>query len=250
MDFLKISPIKKKRVYQVIIDQIKEAIIKGDLKPGEKLPSERDFAESLSVSRTAVREAFSALEASGVVETLPGVGIFLKKNTIEALVSGINTIINGQKNSLNIVDLIEARQGIEVQAAYLAAMRRTDEDLKLIKSAYQKLEKAANNQELAAQEDLEFHISIVKASHNDILLQVVTLFDKQFYQSIEEFRKEDMKIPQDQKISLDIEHFHIYQAIEEGDSLKAQNAMWKHYDNVKLSYLTQIKPYLELNDEE
>lgn len=242
---LKLSPIKKTRVYKTIIEQIKESIKRGELKPGDKLPSERELAERLSVSRSAVREAFSALESSGVVDTLPGTGIFLKKDSNEELIHAIDGILQNKGNDLDIVELLEVRQGIEVQAAYLAALRRTDQDLKRIKKAYENLEKAAKSGKVAAEEDLEFHISVVKASHNQMLLQIIKLFLNKFYHSIEKFRIEDMKIPDQQKISLDIEHLNIYQAIEEKDTEKAQNAMWKHYENVKLSYLTQIKPNME-----
>lgn len=244
---MKISPIRKKRVYQIIIEQIKESIGKGELKPGEKMPSERDFAEKLGVSRTAVREAFSVLESIGIVDTLPGIGVFLKKNSNEELIEEINKALEEKSDNVNILELIEVRQGIEVQAAYLAAIRRTGTDLQAIKKAYEKLESAANRQLVGAKEDLEFHISIVKASHNDMLLQIVKICYDKFLQGIEKFRTEEMKIPPALKISLDIEHLNIYQAIVDKDTKKAQDTVWQHLENIKVSYLTQIKPQMELN---
>ncbi len=234
---LNFSTIKKPRVYQIIIKQIQESVRRGELKPGDKLPSERDLAEQLSVSRSAVREAFSVLEASGLVDTLPGVGIFLKKDSNEELIDGLNNIIQQKGNKINILELLEVREGIEVQAACLASQRRTSSDLLNIKQAYESLERAVFEQRLGAVEDLNFHVAIVKASHNKMLLQIVKLFSKKFLQGIEEWRMEDMKIPMEQKISYDHEHFKIYQAIAESDSQGAKEAMQVHFENTKLSYI-------------
>jgi GntR family transcriptional regulator, transcriptional repressor for pyruvate dehydrogenase complex len=240
---LKLSPIRKTRVYKIIIEQIKESIRIGTLKPGDKLPSEREFAQRLEVSRTAVREAFSVLDSLNLIDILPGIGIFLKKDLTEEIIEKItNTLMEKETNHINIIKLIEVRQGIEVQAAFLAAQRRHRGDLKALKQAYEKLDAAANRQLVGAQEDLDFHLAIVNASHNDMLAQIFKICYEKFYEGIEQFRKEEMKIPPEEKISLDIEHFNIYEAIVEKDSLAARELVWNHLENVKTSYMTQIMP--------
>lgn len=242
---MKLSPIKKERVYKAILKQISESIEREELVAGDKLPSERDLAEQLSVSRTAVREAFSVLESSGIIEVMPGVGIFLKKNEKEEMLKQINKIIQGGNEEIDILELLEVRQGIEVQAAKLAAMRRTKSDLKKIELAYKNLEEAAKNKKIAAEEDLDFHIAVVKASHNKMLIDVVHLFYQKFLEGIKRWRIADMKIPDDQKLSRDIEHYNVYQAILEQDPLKAQQSMTIHFENTILSYTDQILPSLK-----
>ncbi len=72
------KPIKTKKIYEEVVDQLKMMLTAGELKPGDKLPSERDMAESLGVSRASVREALTTLEAIGILEIKPGEGTFVK----------------------------------------------------------------------------------------------------------------------------------------------------------------------------
>lgn len=232
------EPIKKTRVYSVIIKKIKKSVEQGELKPGDQLPSERDLSKRLSVSRSAVREAISVLESSGIVERLHGVGVFLKKNTQDEILDRINTIINKGFSRNNLIELIEVRQGIEVQAAFLAATRRTEEDVKLIKNAFLSLKVASLNKQAAVEEDFEFHLSVVKASHNNMLLEVFKIFNNKFLESIKQIRSKDIKFLDEESIKVHIEeHYQIYLAIVKKDSKKAKIAMNHHLENIKSSYL-------------
>lgn len=243
---MKISPIVKKRVYKIIIEQIKESIRRGELKPGDKMPSERDLAEQLEVSRTAVREAFSVLDSIGLIEIFPGIGIYLRKTSNEVLLRKIDNIL--KKKNISFLEIIEVRQGIEVQAAHLASIRRTKEDLTLLKQAYDILENAVSGNLIGAKEDFDFHMAIIKASRNNMLIQIFEIFHDEFLDGVERFRIADLKIPTEQRISLDVEHLNIYQAIVEKDSKKAQEMVWQHMENIKMTYLTKINPNGELFD--
>src|SRR5690625_329810 len=110
--YMMFRPIKRrKRVYENIIDQIKIAIEEGRIKPGDKLPSERQLAEKLNVARTSVKEAITVLESSGVVTVRPGVGMFLNNDSVSVSINKISEIINQRK--FEFEKLVEMRQAIE-----------------------------------------------------------------------------------------------------------------------------------------
>jgi GntR family transcriptional repressor for pyruvate dehydrogenase complex len=231
---MKFSPIRKKRVYQIILDQIRASIEKEELKPGDRLPSEREMADLLAVSRNAVREAISVLESLGVVYIIQGKGVFLKEDDHEKLLEKMQESLDDQATKL--IEVLEVRQGIEGQSAYLAASRRTTSDLLVIHEAYEELVAAVRHQQIAASEDFDFHYAVVKASHNPLLVRAVELFSEMFITGQGKSRLDSMKIPGKSEMILQ-EHYHIYLAIKDQDPLLAQQNMYKHLENVKTRYL-------------
>jgi len=219
-------------VYQDIIEQIKASIESGELKPGEKLPSERELANMLSVSRTAIREAISVMASAGVVEIFRGIGVFLKEDENDKLLRRINELF--QQKGINLVELLEVRQGIEGQAAYLAAIRRTESDLQKIKFAYKKMEDFYAGNQTAEKEDFEFHTSIVKATQNKMLLQSVKLFSNEFLQEVKQLRNKSIITGKSQEVLS--EHLDIYEAIEKQAPENAQKAMLEHLNNANRRY--------------
>lgn len=224
-----LKPIQKKRVYQEIIEQIKDSIRSGRLKPGDKLPSERELADRLSVSRNAVREAVSVMESAGLVEILQGIGIFLKEDHHDILTTRIDRLLNHQ--GLNLVELIEVREGLEGHGAFMAAKRRTAEDLERIKIAYENMQKAYELEQIGAEEDYEFHLAVVNAAKNTTLLDTVRLFSDTFIFGVQQLRKKSIRKGQSQTVLL--EHFEIYEAIKHGDPERAEKAMRAHLANAK-----------------
>lgn len=227
---------KQKRVYQFIIEQVKESMENGDLKPGDKLPSERELANLMSVSRSAIREALSVMESAGLVEVLRGIGVFLKEDENGQLLSRMDGILH--QRGINLVELLEVRQGIEGQSAYLAAIRRTKSDVKELKRAYEQMEKKYANNQVAEQEDLEFHTSVVKASKNLMLLESVKLFSDTFLDGVQQLRSKSILTGKSQVVLL--EHLDIYKAIEKQDPEKAQEAMLHHLRNAKGRYFKDL----------
>lgn len=230
---MKLVSIQKQRVYQIVIDQIKKSIERGELKPGEKLPSERELAEGLAVSRATVREAMSVLEAMRVVKILPGVGIFLEENSNNDLIVLMNEIV--RVGNTDLTQMLEVRQAIESQAAHLAALRRTDEDLKKLLEAYEGLKNSVERNEVAAEEDYRFHMAVVEATYNPMLMETVKFFSERFLAGLYHSRSESIRIPGKSKIVLE-EHWRIYSAIADKDAEQAQKLMWTHLQNVKSRY--------------
>lgn len=231
---MKMSPVHKQRVYQSIVDQIKQSVERGELRPGDRLPSERDLAEGLSVSRSAVREAITALEAARLIRVMPGIGVFLEEDRNQDLVARLNEIVVQPDSSL--IELLEVRQAIEGQAASLAAMRRTEADVRGIREALEALEQSVDGGSLAAEEDFAFHLCIVEAAHNRMLLETVRLFADKCLLGLYKSRSESMGIPGKSRAVL-AEHRLIYEAIQEQDAERARQSMWEHLQNVKSRYL-------------
>lgn len=225
-------PVEKKRIYHDIIEQIKVAIENGELKPGDQLLSERKLAESLSVSRTTVKEAISVLDSAGVVTIKPGVGVFLRKNEIEDIILDINVIL-GKK--VNLVELLEFRQALEGNVAYFAAIRSTPEDHLHIKTAFEKLEAAVLAESLAAVEDYDFHLAICNAAKNQLFKKVLFSVSDFFLEGLKESRSKSLKAGR-AKIILE-EHRRIYEAIISGDAALARKEMWDHIQKVKERFI-------------
>ncbi|MDM8150092.1 FadR/GntR family transcriptional regulator [Priestia megaterium] len=224
------SPVKKDRASKVVIEQIKNAVKKGDFLPGDKLPPERDLAKQFSLSRGVVREAISVLESKGIVEVKPGIGVFLVDNEQEQLFDLFNSLLRNEDSSL--IELLELRQSIESQAAYYAAERRSESELYKIKKAMDKLEYCFEQGKVAAQEDFEFHMAIAEASHNSMMVHTLRLISDHIINGLYEAGADALKIPGQDKIALD-QHKDIYLAIKDADPELARKAVITHLDSIK-----------------
>ena len=117
------SNISSKKVYEQVIEQIQESIFNGELKKGDKLPSERELSEQMRVSRTSIREALRVLETLGVVESKQGEGNFVCSNINKSLIEPLSLIF--KLNNGTWMDVIELRQALELEAVRFASERIT-----------------------------------------------------------------------------------------------------------------------------
>lgn len=150
-----------------IIQQIRQLIATGQLKPGDKLPSERKLCEKLGVGRGNVRDAIKKLEFYGILKTLPQSGTIVEGMGILALEGLITDVLKLEKSDFD--SLVETRVLLEVESARLAAQRRTDQDIENIKKALDAYEDKIKLQQTAVEEDLMFHLKIAEASKNTVL---------------------------------------------------------------------------------
>lgn len=130
------TPIKNTKVYEQVINQIKEMIQDGTLKKGDKLPSERDLVEQLHVSRTSIREALRVLEIVGIVECKQGEGNFIRTNFNDTLLEPLSIMF--MLNDCKLEEIFELRKVIEIETAALSAERITDEELKKTRKYFRK----------------------------------------------------------------------------------------------------------------
>src|SRR6056297_1982532 len=121
------EPIRPKKISEEIVEQIKALISRGELKPGDRVPSERELAALLGVSRPSVREAIMVLEAMGLVESRQGGGTFVRSLTQATLADPLSSMV--EKNPRMLHHLAEVRMGLETWSAYLAAQRASDEEI-------------------------------------------------------------------------------------------------------------------------
>ncbi|GLB29416.1 GntR family transcriptional regulator [Lacrimispora amygdalina] len=220
------SPIKNTKVYEQVMDQIKEMIDNGVLKKGDKLPSERDLVEELQVSRASIREALRALEVIGLIECRQGEGNFIKSSFQDNLFEPLSIMY--MLEGTNPGDILELRKIMEVEAAGLAAKRITDEQLSDLKEIMERFENC-KDEELNAMIDKELHYKIAECSGNVLIfniLRTVSLL-------VDDFIKDARRLiiaDQDKKKMLLLQHKDIYLAIEMHSSVAARKAMRQHLD--------------------
>lgn len=230
---MNLKPIKKTtRIYEQVIERIIESIEQGTINPGDKLPSERDLAAQLFISRSAIREAMSVLNTSGIIEGRQGIGLFLVNDDKERLLKRIKRVL--MKEDIHLLQLLEARQGIEAQAAYLAAQRADKNNIDDIHRALIRLEQAVNSGMIASDEDFEFHMAIGRASQNDMIVDLLHFFSDRYLQTLEKTRMELMK--HNKAIDCLKEHHELFYAIANGEAQRAHELMTIHIENIKKFY--------------
>ncbi|TKI53053.1 FadR family transcriptional regulator [Lysinibacillus mangiferihumi] len=221
----------KKKAYQVIVDQIQEYFLNGELQPGEKLPTERELASRFNVSRTSVREALRKLEIKGIIDIKQGSGSFLKSPECHSLGQELSSTILKTEKKL-IYEMLELRQTLEVECAFLASQRATSEDLERIGQALEMMNQVKNDVELGIQADLSFHINIVLAAHNSIFSQLFQTLSEHMQDTIRVTRTQRLKDLDRTQETID-EHKEIYLAIAAGDATQAKQLMEKHIKQIR-----------------
>jgi len=220
------KPIKTTRIYEKIVDEIKDLIDQGTLKWGDQLPTERELSETFKVSRTCVREAFRVLESQGFLESRPGDGTYVSNNAIDTLVQPLASFILKEKDYQ--IELFEMRQLLESQLAYLAAERATPENMAKMEKILRSQEEQIANGETGLDSDSEFHHALAEAANNRILLHIINT-TKEF---LAESRESYLLGEERAKKSLP-HHKKIFSAIQKGDGELAAQAMHEHIEEVE-----------------
>ncbi|MBX4261867.1 FadR family transcriptional regulator [Clostridium estertheticum] len=222
------SPIKSTKVYEQVIDQIKNMIDQGALKKGDKLPSERNLVQQLEVSRASIREALRALEVIGLIDCRQGEGSYIKTSFQDNLFEPLSIMF--MLEGSNKEEIWELRKIMEVEAAGLAAKRITGGQLNELGEITKRFMNSQGEAEaVTAEIDKEFHYKIAECSGNvlifDILKTVATLVDH----FIKDARKLII-VHEGNKEILFSQHNEIYLAIEGHSSVDARKAMREHLD--------------------
>ena len=166
------EPLTKQTIVENIIGVILDMVSKGEISPGDKLPSERDLATMLNVSRTSVREALKALSFTGVVVVKPGVGTCLSNQAISkqsALRSGDDSVL--LKHRSDFKQVTEARRILETEMAVLAASRATPEEVAELEQSVSHMQELLREEiyDAYTMEDMSFHNLIAKCCQNEYL---------------------------------------------------------------------------------
>ena len=221
--------IKKESTLEVIVQQIKNQIKEGILKPGEKLPSERKLADLLGVSRASVREAIQALAFSGYLEVIQGKGTYILE--VAPKYDEIVNFFSGFSNySLNY--LMEARIMLEGEFARLAALNANQEEIDAIKRIFNEI---CNSKDINTffVKDLELHLTIAKATHNPIMNGFMKIIGEMLYKETQKIIERSKNIREN-----NIETIKgLVQAIKQRNADKAKEVMVEHIRDVKISLI-------------
>ena len=161
------SPVKSPRVTELIINQIRSAILDGTIRPGERLPAERELVSRFNASRIAIREALKALEASGLLSIRPGSGVFVANADSTKMSESLYSILRIQNISLN--EVTEARLIFEPHVARIAAERITLRDLERLEKNIEETAAVVGAGAPATAANIEFHTLLAEATHNTVI---------------------------------------------------------------------------------
>lgn len=223
-----IDQISVPKAAAVLADALREQILKGDLRAGMELPSERELGEQAGVSRATVRESLRILESEGLIETRLGRrgGSSVLRPSSAPIERSVGIFIRGQRIRLQAV--LETRGAIEPAAARYAALHRTDEDLQELERCQLQLEQAATSDDVDAYIDanLGWHVQVVRASHNELLIAFISAVAKSMYVE-SEVRGFSSGSVRDAVIRA---HRRVMDAIRDGDGEAAARRMQRHVD--------------------
>lgn len=203
--------------------QLQNLILGQKLKPGDRLPPERELAEALGVSRTVVREAIRSLTAMGLLEVRSGSGMFVRTLPSKTVTDSINLFF--KTHELNEEHIYEVRRSLEVDIAGFAAQRATPEDVDALMKSVEAISQTHLTPEQFAEEDVGFHSLLARATQNDLY----QLLLDSIAGIMREVRLVGFALPDTQKQAI---HFHqmIAERVEAGDVNGAREAMAKHLD--------------------
>jgi len=230
-----------------VVEQLATEIRGGRLTPGSRLPTEQELMVALGVSRTVVREAISALRAEGLVVTRQGSGAFVAPDPSRI---PFRIESDGLASIEDVINIMELRLAIEVEAAALAAERATDEQKTAIDRALKTIDDALTRGDAAVTEDFEFHRAIAEATGNPQFVQFLAFLGRHVIprQSV----RSTLVSGAEQRTYMDViqkEHGRIAAAIHEGDAAEARRAMRAHLSKSLSRYRRLAEQALERTEQ-
>ena len=236
-EFSLFKPLKtEQKIFQQISDQIRQLILSGVLKPGNKLPSEKELSNQFNTGRMVVREALRTLEESGLICVKRGSlgGAFVKDLDSTVLTRSISDLIN--IGNVTLRELIEARLGIEKVILDFAIMKMNDEDLDLLKKNIEDSEQKFLKGERATEEHIYFHILLAKSTKNllfEMMIESIMNVTKSFLLSL----KPDVNYIN----NVLTYHKEIYRALQEKNLLVAEQIMERHILDINKEFKNLAK---------
>ena len=226
--------VKHTRVSDEIVHQVKTIISEGKLKPGDRLPPERELINEFGVSRPSLREALNTLVATGFLE-VKGKRTFIKSVASESMQNPLSLLI--KTDTQKIFDLIEVRKALEAWGAFLAAQRATEEDIKRLEHILEEMKKAFEQGRSWEKQDADFHLSIAQATHNTIQIHIMSTIYDLLRESVARVFKDRSKV----KKLLD-QHNRMFSAIKNHSPDKARERTLEHLNYVELEVKASKDP--------
>ena len=232
--------VQSEKLSHSVVRQIELLILRGILRPGERLPAERELSERLGVSRPSLRDAFAELQDHGLLISRPGAGVYVADVLGSAFSPALIALFAAHDEA--VFDYIAFRRDLEALAAERAARLGTETDLKVIAAIFAKMEAAHLRRDPSdeAQLDAEFHMAIIEASHNVVMLHMMRSMFDLLRQGVFYNRQMMFKNRMTRENLLE-QHRAIHLAIQSRDEQAARAAVSTHLDYVEHSLVEQIR---------
>jgi GntR family transcriptional regulator, transcriptional repressor for pyruvate dehydrogenase complex len=225
-------------LYQRIANHVRDLIVSEQLRPGERLPAERDLARMLGVSRVPIREAMRTLAAQGFVEIRRGQGMFVASSAVDATVEQLTSALLKQRDLL--AELFAVRRLLEPASAQWAAARSEPDDIARLQRIIEDMEEAGNREppdyDTMGERDTQLHVEIAGASNNRVLGRIM--------QTIQDLHREQLETSlryKDRVHETLRDHSRIVQAIAASDPVEARAAMIDHLANSEAATMARIE---------
>lgn len=225
---MEFTPIKTKRLYEEIVEQIKRLLTEGKLKPGDKLLAEREMAEQFQVSRASVREAIRTLEMLGIIDIRPGEGTFIRDTETDDIIRPLAMFLAVERSSL--LDMFEMRRIFETATAGLAAQRASEEELDQIEAMLENMRERLNVQDPARGEEFDaaFHYAVAEATHNSLLTKLFKTVSEEFAKANSVARRQLYQSGEENAQKIIDQHAEILSGIRSRSPEVASKAMLSH----------------------
>ena len=217
--------IRRNKVYEEVAQQIERLILKK-LRPGDKLPSERELAELLRVSRSSIRDAIRGLELMGMVEPRQGAGTIVREISSDSLINPFSNALKRRRESVS--ELLDFRKMLEPPLAARAATHASADEISEMEEILERQEAKQAQGESAVPEDTEFHYSVALASGNGVVLKVLDIV----MDLLRDTRERSLQVEGRPQKSI-AGHRRILAAIKRHDAEAAKSAMRRHIEDVE-----------------
>ncbi len=227
-----LEAIRKNRVYEAVAKRIERLIVE-EMKPGDKLPPERQLAESFNVSRSSIRDAIRTLEAMGLVEPRQGAGTVIRELSHDSVVTPISSVLLRKRQMVS--ELLDVRKIIEPPLAARAAQHATAEELAEMEAILRRQGEKVARGELAVEEDTEFHYSIALAADNSVVLKLLDVL----MDLLRDTRERSLQVAGRLQKSFS-GHQRILAALKRRDAAAAEKAMRQHIRDIEEIVLKKL----------
>lgn len=231
------QPIKRRKIYEDVVEALESMMLRGELRPGDAMPSERELMESFEVGRTSIREALFALQKMGLISVRNGERAFVTQPSTKKLISEMSGTVRhmlAQPDGLR--EFQDARILLESALARAAAVQRTEEQMAAISAALEDNRRSIGDRESFIQTDVAFHYSIISVSKNAIFMEL--------HAAVYDWLSSQRAIGL-QRDGADTDAFEghkaVHDAIKAKDPDKAEAAMRQHIIDVNDNYWTVVK---------
>jgi len=220
-----LQAVRKNRRYEQVAEQIQGLIARGVLKPGDRLPPERDLVSKFGVGRGSIRDAIRTLEVMGIVEPRQGHGTVVRELSADSLVVPLASVLS-QKRHL-VAELLDVRRMLEPALAGRAATNATPEEIARLEDILARQQEKVRRGEPGIEEDSEFHYAIAVAAGNTVMLRVLDVL----MDLLRESRTRSLQVPGRLERSF-AGHKRVLRAIKRRDASAAEKAVRQHLQEI------------------